>query len=196
MSSRLPLGSKSAALATTVLLGMTAVAGTAFSESPAPERSVVSTDALRSKQASAILAAYEGAKQAKERADQTRYFSAVAQQAAAQAAADAQARAARDREVQLAQQRAARAAARPQGVATGNWADLINQYPWPRDVAYRVMMCESGGNANAYNPRSGATGLFQILNGPFDPAQNVARAFAMWQGRGWQPWRSSASCWS
>jgi hypothetical protein len=50
------------------------------------------------------------------------------------------------------------------------------------------MMCESGGNANAYNARSGATGLFQILGGPFDPAANVAMAFRMWQQRGWQPW--------
>ena len=51
-------------------------------------------------------------------------------------------------------------------------------------------MCESGGDPNAYNARSGATGLFQILNGPRDPAENVALAFRMWQSRGWQPWRA------
>ena len=85
-------------------------------------------------------------------------------------------------------QRADRHVAPSRGAAYGPWADLINQYPWPTATAYRIMMCESGGNANAYNPRSGATGLFQILNGPFDPAANVALAYRMWQKRGWQPW--------
>jgi hypothetical protein len=92
--------------------------------------------------------------------------------------------------------RASRAAAAPRTAtvtrapAYGPWADLINQYPWPAQTAYNVMMCESSGNANAYNASSGATGLFQILDGPFDPHENVALAFRMWQQRGWQPWRA------
>lgn len=97
---------------------------------------------------------------------------------------------------QAERERASRAAAAPRTAtvsrapAYGPWADLINQYPWPADTAYNVMMCESGGNANAYNASSGATGLFQILNGAFDPYENVALAFKMWQSRGWQPWRA------
>ena len=105
---------------------------------------------------------------------------------AAQAEAARREAAARDRASRAA---AARPATPTRAPAYGPWAELINQYPWPADVAYRVMMCESGGDANAYNARSGATGLFQILDGPFDPHENVALAFKMWQSRGWQPWR-------
>lgn len=117
-------------------------------------------------------------------AERDRYLAGVAAQqererAAAHAAAARQERA-----------RASRAAATTRAPAYGPWADLINQYPWPAQTAYEVMMCESGGDANAYNAGSGATGLFQILDGPFDPHENVALAFRMWQSRGWQPWRA------
>lgn len=69
----------------------------------------------------------------------------------------------------------------------GDWLDLISSYDWPVGTACRIMLCESSGDPNARN-RSGATGLFQILGGPTDPAENVALAYSMWSDRGWQPW--------
>lgn len=67
------------------------------------------------------------------------------------------------------------------------WDGLIGQYDWPFTTAFNTMYCESTGQYNAKNG-SGATGLFQVLGGPIDPAANVAAAYSMWQERGWQPW--------
>jgi hypothetical protein len=179
----------------TVLAGL---AGTAFAltNEEGPPAGVKA--GRTSKQAQAILARYEAAQKASNEAalasymkaldDRNKFLAGVAAQQETQAAAERAAQARKERAALLAQQRASRAATAARGAAYGPWADLINQYPWPTGTAYRIMMCESGGNANAYNPRSGATGLFQILNGPFDPAANVATAFRMWQQRGWQPW--------
>ena len=85
--------------------------------------------------------------------------------------------------------------------ATGDWLPLLSQYNWPVNEAYAVMMCESGGNANAVNP-SGAVGLFQIhpYNAAnFDPATNVARAYAKYldgvsRGNPWWHWNQFGSC--
>lgn len=68
------------------------------------------------------------------------------------------------------------------------WDHLINQYSWNTTTAFNIMWCESTGNPNAKNPRSTATGLFQILGGPYDPAANVRLAYQMYSKRGWQPW--------
>lgn len=68
------------------------------------------------------------------------------------------------------------------------WDGLLAQYSWNTTSAFNVMWCESTGNPNAKNPRSTATGLFQILNGPYDPAANVKLAYDMYSKRGWQPW--------
>jgi hypothetical protein len=68
------------------------------------------------------------------------------------------------------------------------WDGLIGQYNWNTTTAFNIMWCESRGNPNAKNPRSTATGLFQILNGPYDPAANVKLAYEMYSKRGWQPW--------
>lgn len=68
------------------------------------------------------------------------------------------------------------------------WMGLIAQYDWNDEYAFNVMWCESKGNPNARNPRSTATGLFQILNGPIDPVANVRLAHQMYSKRGWQPW--------
>jgi LysM repeat protein len=74
---------------------------------------------------------------------------------------------------------------------------LINQYDWNTDVAYQVMMAESHCDPNATNMAddhgacSGSFGLFQIncTRGQlYDPAANVAAAYAMYQQSGWQPW--------
>jgi soluble lytic murein transglycosylase-like protein len=79
------------------------------------------------------------------------------------------------------------------GTCSG-WSDLISQYAWDVAVACKVMWCESRGNPNARNGRH--VGLFQIANGPFDPAENVALAYSMWSKRGWQPWSASQKCWN
>jgi len=67
--------------------------------------------------------------------------------------------------------------------------------------ACRVMMCESGGNPNAANPRSTASGLFQFLNSTWEsttgtpaPASayggstQIAAAAKLWRSSGWSPW--------
>lgn len=73
------------------------------------------------------------------------------------------------------------------------WRGLVSQYfPSNRvDEALHIMWCESGGDPDAYNPYSGASGLFQFLPstwattaGPagfpgadvFDPAANTGSA--------------------
>lgn len=86
------------------------------------------------------------------------------------------------------------ASTRTYATPSGGWWSLIARYPWNAALAHRIMMCESHGNPNAHN-RSGANGLFQILGGPYDPEANVATAYHMYSQRGWQPWRSSRSCW-
>ena len=68
------------------------------------------------------------------------------------------------------------------------WGGLIAQYSWDYQTALNVMWCESHGDPQARNSRSTATGLFQILGGPTDPAANVRLAHAMYRQRGWQPW--------
>ncbi|HEX6947844.1 MAG TPA: transglycosylase SLT domain-containing protein [Acidimicrobiia bacterium] len=91
------------------------------------------------------------------------------------------------------------------------WRDLVSQYfPAARvDEALAVMRCESGGDPDAYNPYSGASGLFQFLPStwetaapkagfpdasPFDPEPNIGTA--AWLGKRyealgldfWRPW--------
>ena len=86
------------------------------------------------------------------------------------------------------------------------WRPLVAAYFRPGDVdrALRIMRCESGGNPNAKNPRSSASGLFQHLGkywatrsaaagyggvSIFDPTANVA--VAAWlrdQAGGWSHW--------
>ena len=75
------------------------------------------------------------------------------------------------------------------------WRSAVAVYgDWDVSLMLAIMGCESGGRPNAYN-RSGATGLFQILGGPFDPAANVTTAHSMWASRGTQPWNPSRGCW-
>ena len=73
------------------------------------------------------------------------------------------------------------------------WRGLVSQhFPAHRvDEALAIMRCESNGNPDAYNPYSGASGLFQFLpstwattapkagypdSGPFEPEANTASA--------------------
>ena len=85
------------------------------------------------------------------------------------------------------------------------WRTLVAQYPWDVEAALRIMRCESGGNARAYNAGSGASGLFQFLMvfhawrfagtaGVFDGAANIAVAYSLWREQGWQPW-NVGGCW-
>lgn len=78
---------------------------------------------------------------------------------------------------------------------------LIASYPWDYGEAVETARCESGLNPNARNP-SGATGLFQIIGdnpAMFDPATNVAAAFAKWEdgvrrGNRWYHWNRFGGC--
>lgn len=52
------------------------------------------------------------------------------------------------------------------GTNVEQWRGLVEGYFGDyTDEALRVMACESGGNPNAKNPRSSASGLFQVLGG-------------------------------
>src|SRR5579862_8649629 len=76
------------------------------------------------------------------------------------------------------------------------WAPLFNQYSdWDHDVAGWVIWCESRGDAGVVNPW-GYAGLFQLSNGPTDPAANVRSAHDDYFAHsGWAPWAQSESCW-
>lgn len=105
----------------------------------------------------------------------------------------------------------------PEPVHTGmgtnveQWRGLVSAYFAPGDVdlALRIMGCESGGNPNAKNPTSSASGLFQHLGrfwadrsvragwsgaDIFDPEANIAVA-AWLRNDGWHHWNPSRHCW-
>ena len=83
--------------------------------------------------------------------------------------------------------------------------------PHPADVEAaltRIMMCESGGNPTAQNPRSTASGLFQYLRGTWNgyggyrdakdapPELQWQRARSDYARLGGRPWAASRSCWA
>jgi hypothetical protein len=84
------------------------------------------------------------------------------------------------------------------------YKDIIRSYDWNDDIAIKIMMAESGCNANALNdnPRTGdySVGLFQInlLGGLAkerpseaylrDPRQNIAYAYKLYTSSGFRPW--------
>lgn len=80
-----------------------------------------------------------------------------------------------------------------------NLCSLVDNYDWPTDVAYRVCIQESGGNANAANwtdphPELGCNGSFGLMQMNcgygqlFDPKTNMDAAHTMWNKYGWKPW--------
>ncbi len=92
------------------------------------------------------------------------------------------------------------------------WRWLVEIWFAPADVerALDIMACESGGNPNAKNPTSTASGLFQHLRAwwsgewgthgpfdPFDPAESVeAAAYLRYDTPGgWSHWNPSRHCW-
>lgn len=93
------------------------------------------------------------------------------------------------------------------------WRSLVAAYFAPTDVdlALTVIACESGGDPNAQNPKSGAAGLFQHIPrywearssavglpgaSIFDPVANVAAAaYLVYADGGWKHWAASSACW-
>lgn len=81
------------------------------------------------------------------------------------------------------------------------WRGLVAAY-FPAnqvDTALCIMSYESGGNPNAYNSRSGASGLMQVLKGwadnfgyspddLFDPAVNLSISAILYADGGWSHW--------
>jgi hypothetical protein len=87
------------------------------------------------------------------------------------------------------------------------WRGLVEAYFPPGDVerVLRIMACESGGNPNAKNPHSTASGLMQFIAGTwrwvapqagvdsdldarFDPEQNIRAAAWLWSNGGPTHW--------
>lgn len=73
------------------------------------------------------------------------------------------------------------------------WTPLVSRYPWPSlGRVWSVMTCESQGDQNATGmpTRAGrARGLLQLMEGPYDPAQNIAGAWTKSKhGTDWSPW--------
>jgi hypothetical protein len=94
----------------------------------------------------------------------------------------------------------------------GQWTPLVSQFFEAADVnlALRIISCESGGDPNAKNPHSSASGLFQHLarfwpdrsrlaGWPgadiFDPVANVAVAADLFYRDGPSHWYPSEYCW-
>jgi hypothetical protein len=86
-------------------------------------------------------------------------------------------------------------------VGVEQWRPLVAAYGgWNVDIMLCLMGYESGGNPDAKNPTSSATGLFQIMasiwaakwpGNLYDPGHNVFVARQVWgiQGYGaWAPW--------
>lgn len=77
-------------------------------------------------------------------------------------------------------------------------------------IMHKVMICESEGNTNAYNPTNNShdNGLFQIsakFHGArmralkldvADPADNIAFARMLYDESGLNPWSASKHCWN
>jgi len=82
------------------------------------------------------------------------------------------------------------------------WRPLVAQHfpPDQVDTALCIIRHESGGDPTADNPRSTASGLFQILGslwGPYygvsrselyEPTTNTRLAGDIWKNNGWSPW--------
>ena len=80
-----------------------------------------------------------------------------------------------------------------------NYREYISMYDWDIDIAYAIMMAESRGDKNAFNPEAhkkcnGSSGLFQIacvhddVEKLKDARYNIAKAYEIYQESGWKPW--------
>jgi len=80
--------------------------------------------------------------------------------------------------------------------------NMLSRYDWDADIAWAVMMAESGGNPNVINWHDyhaacncyGSFGLFQLaaFRGTrdvlLDAEKNIEMAYNLWQEKGWRPW--------
>ena len=84
------------------------------------------------------------------------------------------------------------------GDNVGRWIRLARRagWGWPEmgQLCY-IINRESGGDPNAKNPVSSASGLMQFLSGwwagkwnPFDPYQSLRHAYLAWLQVGFAPW--------
>lgn len=88
------------------------------------------------------------------------------------------------------------------------WRPLVEEH-FPAeevDTALCIIRHESSGDPEADNPRSSATGLFQILAGPWGehyqiteeqftrPELNVRLARDIWDNYGWSAWTTEGLC--
>jgi len=83
-----------------------------------------------------------------------------------------------------------------------DWDSELAKYDWDVKTAKRILICESGGNSNAKNKSSSASGLMQIIKGTwegntsldwetyrFDGVENIKVAYHIWKNRGFAPWQ-------
>jgi hypothetical protein len=88
---------------------------------------------------------------------------------------------------------------RGMGSDVEQWRPLVAAYPWNVDTALCLMAHESGGNPDAYNSSSGASGLMQVLSSwasvfgykssdLFDAAVNLKISAALYADGGWGHW--------
>lgn len=88
---------------------------------------------------------------------------------------------------------------RSMGSNVEQWRGLVSAYPWDANTALCLMSYESGGNPNARNPSSGASGLMQVLpswapkfgvstDALFDPVTNLEISYALYADGGWGHW--------
>ena len=93
------------------------------------------------------------------------------------------------------------------GYLSDKWYNLISQYDWDNDIAYKIMMCESSGNPESENKKDshrdcqGSYGLFQngcvhfgkygfTWENRFDPVENIRVAYEIYKGQGWKAWKN------
>lgn len=80
------------------------------------------------------------------------------------------------------------------------FSDLAAQYGWDRDIAYEIIIAESGGNPNAENLNDnhrdcvGSFGVWQLgcIHGTVeelkDPVKSTEIAYNLYKQYGWQIW--------
>lgn len=95
----------------------------------------------------------------------------------------------------------------PETTNKGQIRTLLGQCEWDTNLAWAVMMAESGGNLEAHNTEDfhkskgcyGSYGLFQMgclhfgsygltWENRFTAEANINAACQLWRERGWQPW--------